>query len=333
MNWTKLQAFTYWPHVITALVILMAFTGYRYFAYYDTRSTDAYVSAHVVNMATIVSGPITKIYVTDNQAVKKGDKLFEVDPRPYLYAMDKARADLNIAVLNYQNEKVAIQVAEEKLKQRLIWLVSSWPGGINGIISSLVISIRKNLLEMKTISLYRLLGCVLGGGSALVALHAVPFTLLRIIAHIERLKADNPTKIAIFTKALNKLSDFVQYKQNIVNIDEFLVDLKTNIDLDDYKQLRARICDLVGLCIMFASIVAITFSVITGSALLIPAAAIGLSCVGPILGAAAMSIDEAGINKAGANGQLMHYFFTSTTPEREDDRQVLDILEPLASPT
>jgi len=111
------------------------------------------------------------------------------------------------------------------------------------------------------------------------------------------------------------------------------VDLKTNIDSDDYKQLRARICVLVGLCIMFASIVAITFSVITGSALLIPAAAIGLSCVAPMLGAAAMIIDEAGINKAGANGQLKHYFFTSTTPEREDDRQVLDILEPFASPT
>jgi hypothetical protein len=163
--------------------------------------------------------------------------------------------------------------------------------------------------------------------------HAFRETGLRIIAHIERLKADDPTKIAIFTKALNKLSDLVQYKENIVNIDEFLVDLKTNIDSDDYKQLRARICVLVGLCIMFASIVAITFSVITGSALLIPAAAIGLSCVAPMLGAAAMIIDEAGINKAGANGQLKHYFFTSTTPEREDDRQVLDILEPFASPT
>ena len=46
-----------------------------------------------------------------------------------------------------------------------------------------------------------------------------------------------------------------------------------------------------------------------------------------------MIIDEAGINKASANGQLMHYFFTRTTPEREDNRQVIDILEPFASPT
>ena len=163
--------------------------------------------------------------------------------------------------------------------------------------------------------------------------HSFRETGLRIIADIERLKTGDPTKIAILTKALNKLSDLVRYKHNIVNIHEFLVDLKTNIDSDDYKQLRARICILVGLCIMFASIVAIIFSLITGSVLLIPAATIGFSCVGPILGAAAMIIDEAGINKASANGQLMHYFFTRTTPEREDNRQVIDILEPFASPT
>lgn len=153
---------------------------------------------------------------------------------------------------------------------------------------------------------------------------------LRIIAHIERLKADNLNKISIFTKTLNKLSDLVRCNPLIVNIDKFLVDLKTNIHLDDYNQLRARICVLVGLCIFFACIVAITFSCIMASELLIPAAVIGLNVVA-ILVSVAMIIDKAGINKAGENGQLMHYFFTSTTPEREDDRQVLDILEQFTS--
>lgn len=52
----------------------------------------------------------------------------------------------------------------------LFWLMSNWPGGLNGIISSLIISIRKNLFEMKNISMHRLLGCFLGGGVALFAL-------------------------------------------------------------------------------------------------------------------------------------------------------------------
>lgn len=158
-------------------------------------------------------------------------------------------------------------------------------------------------------------------------------TGLRILAHIERLKDDDPTKIAIFTKVLKKLSNLVQNKPDIVNIDEILLDLKTNIDSDNYKQLGARICVLVGLCIMFAYIVAITFPVITGSALLTPAAAIGLSYVAGILGGTAIIIDQAPIIKAYENRQLMRYFFTGTTPEREVDRQLLDILKPFASPT
>ncbi len=61
------------------------------------------------------------------------------------------------------------------------WLISNWPGGINGIVSSLVISIRRNLLEMKHIIIHRLIGCSLGGGSALVALAVVEMNLYDLI--------------------------------------------------------------------------------------------------------------------------------------------------------
>lgn len=117
MNRERLVAFQYWPHLITVLIIGLAFLGYRYFAYYFTYSNDSYVSANIINMASIVSGPITKIYVCENQKVVKDQKLIEIDPRPYKYAMDKAAADLNIAKLEYENAKLAITVASEKLKQ------------------------------------------------------------------------------------------------------------------------------------------------------------------------------------------------------------------------
>ncbi|WP_133126796.1 FUSC family protein [Legionella nagasakiensis] len=63
----------------------------------------------------------------------------------------------------------------------LIWLISQWPGGINGIISSIVISIRKNIFEMKNISIYRLFGCLLGGGAALTVLFIIPLNLYDFI--------------------------------------------------------------------------------------------------------------------------------------------------------
>lgn len=61
------------------------------------------------------------------------------------------------------------------------WLVSNWPGGINGIISSLIISIRKNLYEMTHISIHRVLGCFLGGGVALMSLFILEMTLADFI--------------------------------------------------------------------------------------------------------------------------------------------------------
>lgn len=61
------------------------------------------------------------------------------------------------------------------------WLTSNWPGGLNGIISSLIISIRKNLFEMKNISIHRLLGCFLGGGIALCALFITAMDLYDFI--------------------------------------------------------------------------------------------------------------------------------------------------------
>jgi len=113
----RLIAFQYWPQLITVLIIALAFIGYRYFAYYDTRSNDAYVSANVINVAPLVSGPISRIYVKENQAVKQGDKLIEIDPRPYLYALRKAKADLKLAEISYENDKYNVNIAQQRLEQ------------------------------------------------------------------------------------------------------------------------------------------------------------------------------------------------------------------------
>lgn len=117
MDKERFLAFKYWPHVITVTLIVLAFAGYRYFAYYDTRSNDAYVSANVINVASLVAGPISAIYIKENQTVKKGQKLIEIDPRPFKYAMDKAKADYKVSQVDYENNKLAITVANERLKQ------------------------------------------------------------------------------------------------------------------------------------------------------------------------------------------------------------------------
>jgi multidrug efflux system membrane fusion protein len=58
------------------------------------RTDDATARANVVGVAPRVAGQILKLNVQDNQAVKKGDVLFEIDPEDYRLILEKAKADL-----------------------------------------------------------------------------------------------------------------------------------------------------------------------------------------------------------------------------------------------
>jgi membrane fusion protein, multidrug efflux system len=57
------------------------------------RTDDAEVFANFIGIAPQVEGPITQLAVEDNAFVPEGKLLFEIDPRPYQYALEKARSD------------------------------------------------------------------------------------------------------------------------------------------------------------------------------------------------------------------------------------------------
>src|SRR6476646_4220749 len=59
------------------------------------RTDDAAARANVVGIAPRVSGQTIKLNVQDNQLVRKGDVLFEIDPEDYKLVLEKAKADLN----------------------------------------------------------------------------------------------------------------------------------------------------------------------------------------------------------------------------------------------
>src|SRR5262252_9276794 len=58
------------------------------------RTDDATARANVVGIAPRVAGQILKLNVQDNQAVKQGDVLFEIDPEDYRLILEKAKAEL-----------------------------------------------------------------------------------------------------------------------------------------------------------------------------------------------------------------------------------------------
>jgi len=79
------------------------------------RTDDAIAAANVIGVAPRVSGPIIKLNVQDNQEVKEGDVLFEIDPADYQLQVDKAQAaldslDQQIEVARSQDENLKYQI-------------------------------------------------------------------------------------------------------------------------------------------------------------------------------------------------------------------------------
>ena len=56
------------------------------------RTDDAEVTANFIGMAPVVEGPVVQLPIHDNDFVKKGDLLYKIDDRPYLYALQSALA-------------------------------------------------------------------------------------------------------------------------------------------------------------------------------------------------------------------------------------------------
>jgi len=61
-----------------------------YHSNFYPRTDDAAILANFIGMAPQVEGPIVRLNVRDNQFVKKRDLLFEIDERPYSYALERA---------------------------------------------------------------------------------------------------------------------------------------------------------------------------------------------------------------------------------------------------
>jgi len=64
---------------------------------------DAYVGAQKVLITPDISGQIEKIVVHEGERVKTGDVLFEMDPAPFRFAVQQAKANLDQAHTTYDN--------------------------------------------------------------------------------------------------------------------------------------------------------------------------------------------------------------------------------------
>ncbi|WP_330206239.1 HlyD family secretion protein [Pseudomonas sp. AM14(2022)] len=76
------------------LLIVLSLAWYLLADRYTPYTQQARVGAFVIPVAAEVAGRVIKVNVRNNQDVKAGDILFELDPQPLQIAVDRARADL-----------------------------------------------------------------------------------------------------------------------------------------------------------------------------------------------------------------------------------------------
>lgn len=100
--------------VILLIVIAISFS-YLYFYMNNSRNTietdNVYTKADIVPIAAKVSGYVNKVYIKDNQLVKKGDTLFSIVDEDYKIKLDLEKASVNI-------QKAKIQSLEEQISMQ-----------------------------------------------------------------------------------------------------------------------------------------------------------------------------------------------------------------------
>jgi membrane fusion protein, multidrug efflux system len=94
--------------IVVAVVALAFWLHSRHFEDTD----DAYVDAHISGIAARVAGTVTGVYVEENDSVKAGQTLVDLDPRDYQVAVEQARSQLQEAQEQTQAEQPNVPVTE-----------------------------------------------------------------------------------------------------------------------------------------------------------------------------------------------------------------------------
>ena len=108
-------------------VVFSCLTGIGIAVFFDYRDAhpiteDAYVKAHIVSIASRVSGPVLLMHVSDNEYVKEGQLLFELEPSSFETDTDEALANYRIALQKNAARKAMVESAKSYVQENTVVL-------------------------------------------------------------------------------------------------------------------------------------------------------------------------------------------------------------------
>lgn len=104
--------------LIPAIIIFAAIVGYFGIinaAKYES-TEDAYVETHTVQIAPKVDGQIIEMYVTDNQKVKEGDLVAQIDDTDYKVKLAQATAAYESALYKQKTAKANFEAVNSQIQ-------------------------------------------------------------------------------------------------------------------------------------------------------------------------------------------------------------------------
>jgi membrane fusion protein, multidrug efflux system len=91
---------------------------WRYFTSYES-TDDAQIDAHLHPVSARIRGHVIYVNVDDNQYVKKGTVLVEIDPKDYQVAVDQAKADLATAEAQAESLHIDVPITSQTTSGQL----------------------------------------------------------------------------------------------------------------------------------------------------------------------------------------------------------------------
>jgi len=98
--------------ILIAVVVVVALVaaGLWWRSTYTVDTDDAQVNGHLIQVSARISGQVAKVYVDENQVVKAGDVIAELDPSDYKVAVENAEAALASAQANAAAANVNVPI-------------------------------------------------------------------------------------------------------------------------------------------------------------------------------------------------------------------------------
>jgi membrane fusion protein (multidrug efflux system) len=97
---------------VGAVLATAGFFSWRYAQTYES-TDDAQVDGHLNSISARIAGTITAVYFDENQSVKAGDLLAEIDPRDYQVALSQSQAELAQKQAEIQVMNPDVPIVEE----------------------------------------------------------------------------------------------------------------------------------------------------------------------------------------------------------------------------